>query len=99
MRRDRLALIFVAYAATWFTLVRMPGDILRSPIAGSDLSSYYTAGYLVRTGDGTSLYDVAPGDTILGDATAGPYRRAGDRLGIGRQHYYIYPPFFALLAS
>ncbi|HZC77922.1 MAG TPA: glycosyltransferase 87 family protein, partial [Ktedonobacterales bacterium] len=91
--------MFAAYAAAWFFLVRLPGDILRSPIAGSDLSSYYTAGYLARTGQAAHLYDVAPGDTILGDATAGPWRVAGDTLRIERQHYYIYPPFFALAAA
>jgi alpha-1,2-mannosyltransferase len=88
-----------AYAIAYFLLMRLPGDIVRSPIAGSDLSSYYTAGSLVRTGQVDHLYDVAPGDTILGDATAGPWREEGDRLGIHRQHYYIYPPFFALLAA
>ena len=99
MRRDYLVLIMAAYAAAYFTLMRLPGDVLRSPIAGSDLSSYHAAGYLIRTGQAESLYDVAPGDTILGDATSGPYRQAGDRLGVKRQHYYIYPPFFALVVS
>jgi len=99
MKRDRLIMMVAAYALAWFLLMRLPFDILHSPIAGSDLSSYYTAGYLVRAGQPDSLYDVAPGDTILGDATAGPYREAGDALGITRQHYYIYPPFFALFAA
>ncbi len=98
--RERLFLIMAAYAVAWFLLIRLPGDILRAPNAGSDLSSYYTAGYLVRTGQAGSLYDVQPGDTILGDATGGPWREAGTKMGVGRQqHYYIYPPFFALLAS
>ena len=96
---DRLILLMAAYAVAWFVFMRMPNDIVRSPIAGTDLSSYYTAGYLVRTGDAASLYDTAPGDTILGDATSGRWRQAGDELGIARQHYYIYPPFFALLAA
>jgi len=99
MKSDRLILIVAVYAAAWFIFVRLPGDIVRSPIAGTDLSSYYTAGYLVRTGQAPHLYDVGPGDTILGDATGGPYRQAGDALGIARQHYYIYPPFFALAAA
>ncbi len=99
MRRERLILVLAAYAAAYFLLMRLPGDILQSPIGGSDLSSYYTAGWLVRNGQADRLYDVAPGDTILGDATSGPYRVAADRLGIARQHYYIYPPFFAVAAA
>lgn len=99
MKRDRLILLMAVYALGWFILYRMPWDVLRSPIAGSDLSSYYTAGYLVRTGAAAGLYAVHDSDTILGDATGGPYRTAGDALGIGRQHYYIYPPFFALLCA
>lgn len=98
-RADRLVIVMAAYAVASFVLMRLPADIVRSPIAGSDLSSYYTAGVLVRAGQAAHLYDVAPADTILGDATAGPWRETGDRLGIGRQHYYIYPPFFALLAA
>jgi len=86
------------YALGYFFMMRLPGDVLRSPIAGSDLSSYYTAGYMVREGRGADLYAVSAGDSILGDATAGPYREAADELGVRRQHYYIYPPFFALLA-
>lgn len=100
MKRAELPILLVAfYAAAWFCLTRLPGDILHSPIAGSDLSSYYTAGWMVRSGLADSLYDVAPGDSILGDAEAGPWRDAGNQLGIGRQHYYIYPPLFALLVS
>ena len=99
MKRDGLILLLAAYATAWFLVVRLPGDILRSPIAGSDLSSYYTAGYLARTGQAAHLYDVGPGDTILGDATEGPWRAAGDALQVERQHYYIYPPFFALAAA
>lgn len=96
---EPLILILALYAAAWLLLVRLPGDILRSPIAGSDLSSYYTAGHLVRSGQAADLYRVGEGDQILGDATAGPWREAGDRLGIARQHYYIYPPFFALAVA
>ena len=95
---DRLIVLMAVYAVAWFALVRLPGDIVRSPIAGSDLSSYYTAGHLVRTGQAGELYATGSGDTILGDATSGPWRVAGDHLGIKRQHYYIYPPFFAVLA-
>jgi hypothetical protein len=88
------------YALAYFTLMRLPWDIVRAPNAGSDFSSYYTAGYLIRTGEGSRLYDVSPGDSILGDATSGPFREAGTLRGVGRQqHYYIYPPFFALLAA
>jgi len=99
MKRDRLIMLLAAYAAAYFLLMRLPGDILMSPIGGSDLSSYYTAGWLVRSGQADRLYEVAPEDTILGDATGGAYREAGDRLGVARQHYYIYPPFFALVAA
>ena len=96
---DWLIVLMAVYAIAWFALVRLPWDIVRSPIAGSDLSSYYTAGYLVRTGEAEGLYDTAPGDTILGDATSGRWREAGNALGIERQHYYIYPPFFAILVA
>lgn len=95
---DRLIVLMAAYAICWFVFMRFPSDIVRSPIAGTDLTSYYTAGYLLRTGQSANLYDTAPGDTILGDATSGAWRAAADSLGIVRQHYYIYPPFFAMLA-
>lgn len=98
-RRDLLFVLMAAYALGYFFLMRLPGDVLRSPIAGSDLSSYYTAGYLVRSGRAAELYAVSDGDSILGDATAGPYREAADERGVRRQHYYIYPPLFALLAA
>jgi hypothetical protein len=96
-RRDAVLFLFAAYACAHFLTMRLPWDILKSPIRGSDLSSYYTAGRLVREGKAASLYAVAPGDSILGDATSGPYREAGDAAGVTRQHYYIYPPLFALL--
>ncbi|MBI3449467.1 MAG: DUF2029 domain-containing protein [Acidobacteria bacterium] len=88
--------LVAAYACAHFATARLPWDVAQSPIRGSDLSSYYTAARLVSEGRASSLYDVAPGDTILGDATSGPYREAGVAAGIERQHYYIYPPFFAL---
>ncbi len=90
--------LFAAYACAHFLTMRLYWDVVKSPIRGSDFSSYYTAGLLVRQGKAESLYAVAPGDTILGDATSGPYREAGDAAGVTRQHYYIYPPLFALLA-
>ncbi|HZE88686.1 MAG TPA: glycosyltransferase family 87 protein [Verrucomicrobiae bacterium] len=98
MRGKGIVFALVAvYACAHFATSRLPWDVAQSPIRGSDLSSYYTAARLVRAGRASSLYEVAPGDTILGDATSGPYRETGEAAGIERQHYYIYPPFFALL--
>jgi len=96
--KEILFLALALYGAAHFLTMRLPYDIAASPIRGSDFSSYYTAGLLVREGRAASLYDVAPGDTILGDATGGPWAESGGASGIPRQHYFIYPPFFALLA-
>ena len=96
-RRDLFFLIVAIFAVVYFLTMRLYWDIVASPIRGTDFSSYYTAGTLVRTGHAADLYSVAPGDAILGDATAGAWRAAGDAAGIARQHYYIYPPLFAVL--
>jgi len=97
-RKEMVLFLFAAYACAHFLTMRLYWDVMASPIRGSDFSSYYTAGLLVKQGRAGSLYAVAPGDTILGDATSGPYKEAGDSAGVPRQHYYIYPPIFALLA-
>ena len=96
--KDALFLIFALYAAAHFLTMRLYWDVAQSPIRGSDFSSYYTAGLLVREGRAASLYAVAAGDTILGDATSGAWAEAGASRGISRQHYYIYPPLFAVAA-
>jgi alpha-1,2-mannosyltransferase len=99
MRRAGVVYVLIAaYAVAHFLSMRLDWDIYASPIRGTDFSSYYTAGLLVRDGEARSLYDVAPGDSILGDATGGPWAEAGRRVGLERQHYYIYPPLFALLS-
>ena len=90
-----IAMLAVAY----FLTMRLYWDIYDSPIRGSDLSSYYTAGHMIRNGHARDLYTVGEGDSILGDATAGPWAAAGAAAGVSRQHYYIYPPFFALAAA
>ncbi len=95
--RNVVFLLVAVFAVGWFACMRLYWDIYASPIRGSDFSSYYTAGTLVRTGQGDDLYTVAPGDSVLGDATAGPWAEVGAAAGVPRQHYYIYPPFFALL--
>jgi hypothetical protein len=95
--RDVVFLMMAIFAVGYFGTQRLFWDIYRSGIRGSDLSSYYTAGTLVREGDAARLYDISPSDSILGDATEGPWAEAGARAGVTRQHYYIYPPAFALL--
>lgn len=95
--RDVPFLMMAIYAAVWFATMRLYWDIHESPIRGSDFSSYYTAGRLVLDGQADALYQVAPQDSILGDATDGPWAGAGRSAGVPRQHYYIYPPFFAIL--
>lgn len=95
--RDVVFFMMALFAAGWFAAMRLHWDIRASDIRGSDLSSYYTAGLLLREGKADRLYDVAPGDSILGDATSGPWAEAGRRAGVTRQHYYIYPPAFALV--
>lgn len=96
-RRDLVFLLIAVYALVQFASMRLYWDIYASPIRGTDFSSYYTAGLLLANGQPESLYAVAPGDSILGDATEGPWAEAGAAAGVPRQHYYIYPPFFALL--
>lgn len=95
--RDVVFLMMALFAVGWFTTMRLFFDIYKSGIRGSDLSSYYTAAMLVRHGDIDDLYAVAGQDTILGDATSGPWAEAGASAGVPRQHYYIYPPAFAVL--
>jgi hypothetical protein len=90
-------LMMALFAVGWFTTMRLFWDIYRSGIRGSDFSSYYTAGLLIRQGRVEDLYAVAEGDSILGDATSGPWAEEGRAAGVPRQHYYIYPPAFALL--
>ncbi len=94
--RDVVFAMMALFAFGWFAAMRLYWDIYASSIRGSDFSSYYTAGLLVREGNARDLYAVASGDSILGDATAGPWAEAGARAGMARQHYYIYPPAFAL---
>lgn len=95
--RNAVFLMMAVFAVCWFASMRLYWDVYESGIRGSDFSSYYTAGLLVREGRSDALYDVAPGDSILGDATGGPWAEAGAAAGVPRQHYYIYPPAFALL--
>lgn len=93
---DRVFWLIALLAVSYFATMRLYWDIYASPIRGSDFSSYYTAGLLIRNGQAADLYAVGRGDSILGDATAGPWAEAGAAAGVPRQHYYIYPPFFAL---
>ncbi|HXI02612.1 MAG TPA: glycosyltransferase family 87 protein [Candidatus Saccharimonadales bacterium] len=95
--RNAVFLMMAVFAVCWFASMRLYWDVYESGIRGSDFSSYYTAGLLVREGRAGALYDVAPGDSILGDATGGPWAEAGAAAGVPTQHYYIYPPAFALL--
>jgi len=98
-RQDLAFWIVAAYAAAHFCSMRLFWDIYASPIRGSDFSSYYAAGTLVREGRARDLYAVGTGDSILGEATAGPWAALGSAAGVPTQHYYIYPPFFALLCA
>jgi hypothetical protein len=53
--RDRIFILIGILAVAYFVNMRLYWDVYSSPIRGSDFSSYYTAGLLLR-GDGTSRF-------------------------------------------
>jgi hypothetical protein len=65
-----------------------------------DFTSYYVAAAAVGEGKGADLYYPATSDDILAKATApSAWRDIADARGVRDANYYLYPPFFAVLAT
>lgn len=65
-----------------------------------DFTSYYVAAAAVGEGKGEDLYYPATSDDILAKATApSVWRDIADARGVRDANYYLYPPFFAVLAA
>jgi len=65
-----------------------------------DFTSYYVAGRAVLEGEAANLYAPDTPDMILAKAeTPSPWKALADARGVRDANYYLYPPFFALLAA